>query len=32
MTFVEDPVAEGFVKSLSQPGTNVTGLTSLVRA
>ncbi len=30
MTFVEDPVAEGFVKSLAQPGTNVTGLTSLV--
>ena len=27
MTFVEDPVAEGFVKSLAQPGTNVTGLT-----
>jgi putative ABC transport system substrate-binding protein len=27
---VEDPVAEGFVKSLAQPGTNVTGLTSLV--
>src|SRR5438552_7109445 len=30
MTFVEDPVAEGFVKSLAQPGTNVTGLTSLL--
>ena len=30
MTFVEDPVAEGFVKSLARPGTNVTGLTSLV--
>jgi len=30
MTFVEDPVAEGFVKGLAQPGTNVTGLTSLV--
>ncbi len=30
MTFVEDPVAEGFVKSLAQPGTNATGLTSLV--
>src|SRR4029077_9431787 len=30
MTFVEDPVAGGFVKSLAQPGTNVTGLTSLV--
>src|SRR5260370_28385299 len=29
MTFVEDPVAEGFVKSLAQPGTNVPGLTSL---
>ena len=30
MTFVEDPVAEGFVKSLARPGGNVTGLTSLV--
>jgi putative ABC transport system substrate-binding protein len=30
MTVVEDPVAEGFVRSLAQPGTNATGLTSLV--
>jgi ABC-type uncharacterized transport system substrate-binding protein len=30
MTFVEDPVAEGFVKSLARPGGNITGLTSLV--
>ena len=30
MTFVEDPIAEGLVKSLAQPGTNVTGVTSLV--
>jgi putative ABC transport system substrate-binding protein len=30
MTSVEDPVAEGFVKSLAQPGTNMTGLTILV--
>jgi putative ABC transport system substrate-binding protein len=30
MTFVVDPVAEGLVKSLAQPGTNATGVTSLV--
>jgi putative ABC transport system substrate-binding protein len=30
MTFVYDPVAEGLVKSLARPGTNATGVTSLV--
>ena len=30
MTFVVDPVAEGVVKSLAHPGTNATGVTSLV--
>ena len=30
MTLVVDPVAEGFVKTLAQPGKNVTGVTSLV--
>jgi ABC-type uncharacterized transport system substrate-binding protein len=30
MTLVVDPVAEGFIKSLSQSGNNVTGVTSLV--
>ncbi len=30
MTLVVDPVAEGFVKSLAQPGKNATGVTSLV--
>ncbi len=30
MTFVVDPVAEGFVKGLAQPGTNATGVTILV--
>ncbi len=30
MTLVVDPVAEGFAKSLAQPGKNVTGVTSLV--
>ena len=28
--FVDDPVAEGFVKSLAHPGGNITGLTNLV--
>ena len=30
MWFVDDPVAEGFVKTLAKPGGNVTGLTYLV--
>jgi len=30
MMFVEDPVAEGFVKSLARPSGNITGLTSIV--
>ena len=30
MTFVEDPVAEGFVQSLARPGGNITGVTSVV--
>jgi putative ABC transport system substrate-binding protein len=30
MTVVPDPVAQGFVASLSKPGGNVTGLTNLV--
>jgi|SRR5215510_12546413 len=30
MTLVPDPVAQGFVTSLAQPGGNVTGLTNLV--
>ncbi len=30
MTFVVDPVSQGFVRSLAKPGGNVTGLTNLV--
>src|SRR6185503_3605526 len=30
MWFVDDPVAEGFVKTLAKPGGNITGLTYLV--